>query len=113
MPVSRLVVKENNFLQKLSKSKSQKNFQRLILNASSQQLLSFVEVALNILKARIYLNSIQKSRLKKHAPILREISQVRNEKKARRLLLQKGGSLPLIAILTPVLIEIAKSLIEK
>lgn len=113
MSVSKLILDERNFLYKLSKSKSQKKFYRIISKASSRQLLSFVEIIFNILQARIHLNSIEKVRLQKHAELLRQLSQARSEQKARSLLLQRGGSLPLLALLAPVLIEIVKSLAER
>lgn len=113
MPVSQLVLSERLFLKKLLGAKNPQTFQKVISNATTGQILVLVEIALNLLKGRANLNNDQKSLLRKHANLLREIASTRSEKKARSLIIQRGGSLPLTAILVPVLIEIAKSLISK
>lgn len=88
------VLKHREFLTLLGHSK-QPNRRRLFLEAAtSDEIKSIAECALNVLKNRVHLNSQQKHKLKRHKNSLRYIAdRGNNTKKKRRLLQQKGGFL--------------------
>jgi hypothetical protein len=76
---------------------------RIIQEASTEQLLTLVEIALNILYSRVPFRVGQRTRLIAQAENIRELSRVRSPNSARRVLLnserfaqlQKGKGLPL------------------
>ncbi len=75
--------------------------------------MALVEIALNVVSPRssLRLKERYKRPLYPHAAVIRQISRARNEK-AARVALQKGGALNLLpALLAPVLVEVAKSLL--
>lgn len=112
---STLIFENSDFLKKLARTRSPRKARRFLKNASSQQLLSLVEIALNIVRSRFKLTTRQKKRLLPHAPFLRHISRVRSERGARKLFYQKGNGLPLglfASLLTPVLIDLARSVLK-
>ena len=100
------------FLQKLSKTRSDKKKNSLLLNASAEQILAIVEISANILKFNFTLNKNQKRRLAKYADFYRSLARSRTEKGARRKL-QEGSGLALGTLLIPVLTTLASHLIEK
>ena len=125
--VGKGVNNNKKFLKKLSKiCKSSTIINKIISVASTEQLLSLVEISLNILKNRI--PSIPRPLLKRlsaQAALIRKLSKARTAEQARLLLLhkqsnQKGRGLPAIAGLLasavlPLLIEkySQKNLINK
>nr|CAD2180125.1 unnamed protein product [Meloidogyne enterolobii] len=95
----------------LAKTKSQRKLQRMLRLSNTNQLLAITEICLNIIKARLRLTNFQKKRLLPYADFVRKMSRVRSEHGARKILNQKGGGIgTFAALLTPVLIELAKSL---
>ena len=103
-----------NFLKSLTKTKSSKKRRQLLKAALTEELLAIVEICLNILKGNLKLFARQKRRLIPYVDFLRSMSRVRSERGARKLLIQKGsgaGGL-FAALLTPVLIELGRSLIN-
>ena len=77
-------------------------------SASRDFIVCLVECISSILKKKVPLNSKQRNKLAKYAKVLRQISKVRSEEKARDLLVQKGGAfLPLVL---PPLLAVAASL---
>lgn len=87
-------LKHHEFLTLLGRSKQAKRRKTLLEAASSDEIRSIAECALNVLKNRIKLNNQQKRKLKRHKDVLRYISQRnKNTKKKRRLLQMKGGFL--------------------
>jgi hypothetical protein len=94
-------------------AKCPKEIEKLIINATNEELLCLVEISLNILRGRVPLGDGRRARkLKKHVDNIRRISRTRTAKSARRLLLpeQKGKGLPAIAgvlasILIPLIVE--------
>lgn len=110
-----LIIENSDFLKKLAKTKSRRKTHHLLKSASSQQLLSLVEIALNIVRSRFKLTTRQKKRLLPHASFVRHISRVRSERGARKLFYQKGNGLPIglfASLLTPVLIDLARSALK-
>jgi hypothetical protein len=113
--ISPYIHANKNFLHSLSKSKSENKRRHLLKKANSTQLLSLVEICLNILTSRFDLTSRQRHRLFPHADFLRQLARSRSEKGARKLIIQKGNGLPglFAAVLTPILIELARSAFTK
>lgn len=106
------VSKQHNFLQSILKTKSQKIQTSLIKNASADELLAIVECCANVLKAKFTLTERQKRRLSQHAQFLRKLARVRSERSARRLL-QHGSGIPaVVALITPIVAELARAIIS-
>jgi len=79
--------------------------------SNTNQLLAITEICLYIIKDRLRLTNFQKKRLLPYADFVRKMSRVRSEHGARKILNQKGGGIgTFAALLTPVLIELARSL---
>ena len=109
--VGERIFRNYQYLNSLRKSRSNEKRSKLLDKAQRDQLLAIVEIALNLLKAKIHLSNKQKNRLIPYANLIRKIARARSEKTARRLV-QQGGSLSLIPVLlAPVLAEVARSLI--
>ncbi|KAL7075855.1 hypothetical protein ACQ4LE_005198 [Meloidogyne hapla] len=106
-------VKENfEFLQRLSKTSSDKKKNALILSASADQILAIVEICANILKHNFTLSRRQRKKLVQFADFYRAIARTRTEKSARNRI-QQGGSAALAAILVPVLGALAEHIIHR
>lgn len=113
--VSPTVHENFEFLKTLAQTRSLRRRKRLLKGATSAQLLAIVEICLNILRNRFTITTRQRNRLVPHADIVRQLSRIRSEQGARRRIVQKGRGIPLAvfpAILTPILTEIARSLIS-
>ena len=113
--ISQLIHDNFQFLKNLSKIKSPKKLYRYLKHANSHQLLAIVEICLNIVCSRFQLTSRQKKRLMPFADFVRRMSRLRSEKGARKFIVQKGSGAPALfgALLTPILIELAKKLFIK
>lgn len=98
------------FLKSLSSTKSKKKRSKLIKLASPDELLSIVEIAINILKSNFSLTKRQKNKLIPFANLVRKISRSRSEKTARHLIQQGGNIAPFLAsLLIPILINLIKT----
>ena len=71
-----------NFLKLLARTRSIRRQKKLLSLASTSELLSIVEVALNIIKGRFNLTTRQKNRLVPFADFVRSLSRVKSEKGA-------------------------------
>lgn len=112
---SPIVFENSKFLKSLAKTKSNRKCRRILKNASAQQLLSLIEIALNIVRSHFKLTTRQKKRLLPHATFVRAMSRVRSERGARKLFYQKGNGLPIglfASLLTPILIDVARNIIK-
>lgn len=99
-----------DFLKKLSQSKSEKKRRNILKTATNSELISIVEIALNIVKGRFNLKTRQRERIDPYKNFLRQLSRIRSEKSARRLV-QKGNGIGAFAVfLTPIIIEALKQL---
>ena len=106
-------IKNNlQFFQQLSKTKSDKKKNILILNATADQILSIVEICANILRFNYILTKRQKKRLAKYADYYRAISRSRTEKTARKRI-QQGTGIALGTLLVPILGSLSEILINK
>uniref|UniRef100_A0A914QCK5 Uncharacterized protein n=1 Tax=Panagrolaimus davidi TaxID=227884 RepID=A0A914QCK5_9BILA len=101
-----IVLRNIDFLKKLASTRSCQQRNKIIENASRDNLLSLVDVCFNVLEANIPLTRQRKTALAKHAQLLRALAECRSPKKARETLL-RGGSFPFISLLVPLLIEAA------
>lgn len=112
--ISPLVYENSQFLKILSRIKSSKKLRQHLKQASSSQLLAIVEICLNIVCSRFRLTPRQKNRLLPFADYVRRMSRLRSERGARKFIIQKGaGPTGLFAaLLTPILIELAKNIIK-
>lgn len=113
--ISEIVTRNSTFLHSLARTKSFRKRRRLLKNADANQLLSLVEICLNILCSRFKLTTRQKKRLMPYADFVRRLARKRTERGARKILVQKGSGLGGVfaALLTPVLIELARSFATK
>lgn len=113
--IGKLIYENSNFLCKLSKTKSIPKCRSLLRNASSDQLLSLIEIALNIVTSHFKLTTRQRNRLLPYANFVRCMSRIRSERGARHLFYQKGNGFPiglLASLVTPVLVELARKVIN-
>lgn len=109
--VNQLLQDNVDFLKILARTKSGRKQRRLLRLATTSQLLALTEICLNIVKERFKLTNRQKKRLIPYTEFVRHLSRVRSERGARHVLNQKGGGVGVFAaLLTPVLLEIAKSI---
>jgi hypothetical protein len=110
--VNQLVRDNADFLKILARTKSNKKQRRLLRLATTNQLLTLTEICFNIVKERFKLTKRQKNRLIPYTEFVRHMSRVRSERGARNVINQKGGSVgTFAALLTPVLLELAKKYI--
>src|SRR4030088_3621710 len=103
-PIGESVYNNLKFLQTIVKTKSEKKRRRLLRLATTAELLTIVEIAINIIKARFLLTTRQRNRLVPYVEYIRRLSRARSESGARKIV-QKGGNLGLVALLTPIIIE--------
>lgn len=113
--ISQLVQDNFHFLRSLAQTKSDHKRKRILKKAGAEQLLSLVEICVNILCSRFQLTTRQKKRRLPYADFLRHLARKRTERGARKLLSQTGsGAGPLFAaLLTPILIDLAQSVASK
>lgn len=106
-------IKENTaFLKKLASTRSEEKKNKLIENATVEQILAIVEICANILRFNFTLNNNQRKRLAKYADYYRSIARSKTEKTARKRI-QQGSGIALGAVLIPVLSVLAQHLLEK
>jgi hypothetical protein len=100
------------FLKRISKIKSEKKRENILRQASREELLAVIEIALNILRFNFRLGERQRKKLIPFAPYLRQLAAVRSERGARRIINQKGSGPVLAALVLPVVAELARVLID-
>jgi hypothetical protein len=112
--ISPLVHETIKFIKQLSKTKSLQKRRHLLKHATVKELLALAEICLNIVSTRFKLTTRQHKRLMPYANFIRKMSRMRSEKGARNFAVQKGSGISGLfgALLTPVLIELARSLIK-
>src|SRR6266576_1660781 len=101
------IIDNFNFIKKLARTKSDKKRLHLLRNAKGEELLSLVEIAVNILSTNFSLSNIQKRRLLPHSLYIRKLAKVRTEKGARKVV-QYGSGAFLLALLIPIIAEAAR-----
>lgn len=113
--ISPIVCQNKKFLSELAKTKSSRKRYKLLKKATREQLLAIAEICLNIVSCRFEINARQKGRLQPYASIIRQISRLRSEKGARKLIVQKGSGFPglFASLIAPILIDLAREYIIK
>jgi len=109
---SQIICENKDFLRSLAHTKSERRKRHILKRADTNQLLSIVEICLNIVKSRFKLTTRQKKRLIPHVDFIRQISRARSERGVKKVLKQKGGGIGVFAALfTPILLELARSMV--
>lgn len=113
---SKCTLRNKEFIKSLSNlSKGKKDstqLSKLISSASSDQINSITEIALNTLKGNIPYPNKTRDKLKLFKKVIRSLAKPKlSIKKKKQLLLQRGGFLPFL--IAPVLTAIATELINK
>lgn len=101
-----------DFIRKLCRTRSSKKCAKLINAASDEQLLTLVEIALNILNRRFPLRPLYRQRLQPMADSVRLLSRARAPSSARRIL-QIGGNPFLASLLVPIIVEAGRQLLSR
>jgi hypothetical protein len=108
------IIENLPFLKRLCRCSSERSRWRLLRKASTEQLLSLVEISTNLLRPHcFFLSQRQKSRLSPFATTVRGLSRIRSESGARRYTIQRGGGGFFAALLAPILLEASRHLISK
>lgn len=95
-----------NLLKELAKKKTPEQQQLFVLNCPPEDIRLLVEICFNLLKGNIHLTPSQKSHLTQFASSIRKFSRQRSAPSARKIV-QEGQGLPLAAIASIVLSELA------
>jgi hypothetical protein len=97
----RNILTQKHLLKELAKTKSRYR-KDILKKADPNLILAICESIYNLLEGRVKLNSSQKELLNKDKFILRKLIQKTKISDKRKLLLQKGGFLPILlpAVLT-------------
>uniref|UniRef100_A0A914HAH8 AAA+ ATPase domain-containing protein n=1 Tax=Globodera rostochiensis TaxID=31243 RepID=A0A914HAH8_GLORO len=109
--IGQRVLENYEYLKTLGKTSSQKKIRHLLSSAGCEELLTLVEICLNILNGSFCLTNKQKQKIAPFANFIRKLARARSEKSARKLVLQSGGSL-FAPLLAPILIEAARYLLS-
>lgn len=100
------IIKENEiFLRKLATTKSDKKRNILLENATPGEILTLLEMCINILRSRVKLTNCQRKKLAVHAEFLRKFSKCRTEKTARKII-QTGNGALFPALILPILAKL-------
>lgn len=84
----------------------------LLSKANPELIRCICECAFNILKGNVPLEKKYKTRLRKHAPILRKlVNRSDNFSKKKKIIVQNGGFLP--SLLIPIVSTILTALLSK
>ncbi|HKQ20537.1 MAG TPA: hypothetical protein VJS91_00730 [Nitrososphaeraceae archaeon] len=106
------IINNKDFLQKISKTRSEHRKNKYLEEATFEQILALVEIIRNILKGNISLHKKRRKHLSQFADYYRAVSNSRSEQAARRKL-QSGGAIPIAAIIAPVIGAIAQHILDK
>lgn len=98
--MSNCLKRNSEFLQSLLSKKGNKR-KRLINKASMDQIDSLSEIALNIIKGKVNISPVHKKKLNRHKEKIRKLAKKISLKARKRILVQRGGFLPLL--ITPIL----------
>jgi hypothetical protein len=104
----KLIYENLDFLKKISKIRSVKKRNALLAEASTAEILSLLEITINILKFRVKLNSKQRRKLMVYADYLRKLGRKRTEKSVRETL-QTGEGAILPALIIPIIAQAVAS----
>lgn len=105
------LIEHQDFLWRLARARSDKSRHQILYDATTDEILTVVDVCINILKFRFPMKERQMKRLAQHAILLRKLARVRSEQSARKILLKGEGAM-FAALLIPVLTEIASHIVS-
>jgi hypothetical protein len=91
-----------DFLRRVAKTRNSKTKNSIIAEASPEEILLLLEIAINTLRFRVKLTTLEHKKLTGHAEFLRKFARIRTEKKAREFL-KKGETSAIKALVRPVL----------
>lgn len=106
------VFDQYDFIRMLCRTRSSRKCAKLISAATDEQLLTLVEIALNILKGRFPLKPRYHRKLEPLAESVRKLSRARSPEGARRTL-QIGGNPLLSSLLIPIVFEVGRQLLSR
>ena len=106
------IVRNKDFLQELTSTRSEKEKNQLIREATAEQILAIIEICINILNFNYTLTKTQRRKLAKYADFYRSLARIKSEKGARKKL-QEGRGIILGTLLTPIIETLAEQLISK
>lgn len=106
------IVENYDFIKRVCKTRSVKKCSGLVENATEEELLSLVEVALNVLKYRFKLRPAQQRKMQPMADLIRQLSRARTPYRVRRIV-QIGGAGFLPALLAPIILEVGRYLLTR
>ena len=110
--VGQNVLKNYAFLKTLAKTTSEKKRRNIIENASPCEIASLSECCFNVKKGNFQLTPARVVKLKRHAPVIRKMADVRDYNKAKKII-QVGKGFPFAALLVPILLEATKHILER
>lgn len=113
MKLGKRVVENSNFLKQIQRAKAEHVRRSLLATASDEEIITLIEICGNILYWRVPLKPKQKARLQEHADSLRKLIRIKTPEKAKEYLIQHGNGALIAAILSPILIELARAVLEK
>lgn len=100
-----------SFIKTLIKTKSDENRKKILANASEDEIFALMDAGYNVLRFNFPLKPSQRRKLATRAKLLRSLSKKRNAESGRRIL-QSGDGGMFIALLAPVVAEVARHLIS-
>jgi hypothetical protein len=107
------IIKNQDFLQKICRTKSNKRRTKLLQAASDDQLLAIVDICHNIIKGNLNIKNSKRKKLALTGDYYRAISRSRSPRTTLHRI-QSGGNIGLIgAIIAPVLGALAQNLLDK
>ena len=96
------VTRNYAFLRRLARTTSEKKRLHLLNEASEEEMLTLVEIAVNILKSRFFISKKQKDKLIPHSAAVRKLGSARTLNGPRQAV-HIGNGAALAPLLTPVL----------
>jgi hypothetical protein len=105
------IVKNCNFLKQLCNATSNSRRLSLLKRAKPDQILSVVEICVNILESIFTLTDAEKQLLHPHAKLIRRLSISKSPITAR-IVAQKGDGFAFAPLILPVLLEVARHLLS-
>lgn len=111
-PLGERVMLHRDWLRQLARTRSAAKRLELLNAANTDQMLTLVEIAANIIASHFRLAPRQHNRLQPYAAHVRRLGRTRTERGARRTVIQKGGNAFLPLLLGPVIAEVARHLLN-
>jgi hypothetical protein len=101
-----------DYIKALLRTKSLKRRRKILKKSTGSQLLTLVEICMNVLRNQFKLTTRQKRRMLPYSNFIRQLGRVRSEQGARKLLIRKGSAAPIQlfpAVFTPIIKTLNKN----